>query len=232
MTKRSLPSIWMPRFSQLYDDDRGDLKNAISKFGGMDSICKAAGLIPYAVWSKFELFSELLMELSKYRKYAHQFGTGADVGGEYSNNKFVDASKQHVDSGKLKIPTPSQMASDRFRRLSGLIRLFGGRKKLGERLGIDLQTASRLNCSCYNYDLDYNQGDFDIDFHLELMSFLRSDMMTKDPPVPQQIVMPTKDQLTEKNRHDLVKLIEAYGGFEAVGQRMGIVVRTKFDQSR
>lgn len=50
MTKRSLPATVMPRFRQLDEDDRGDLRRAISKFGGTKEICKKAGLTPIEDW--------------------------------------------------------------------------------------------------------------------------------------------------------------------------------------
>jgi hypothetical protein len=44
MTKRSLPSNVMPRFHHLDEDDRSDLKRAISKFGGVKFIANKANL--------------------------------------------------------------------------------------------------------------------------------------------------------------------------------------------
>jgi len=49
-TQRSLPPNVMPRFSQFDEDGRGDLKRAISKFGGKNVICKKSGLIPIEMW--------------------------------------------------------------------------------------------------------------------------------------------------------------------------------------
>jgi hypothetical protein len=107
----------MPRFSQFDDDDRGDLKNAISKCGGMNAVCEAAGLIPYSVWNRFESFRELVAELLRFNTYAMQFSTGID----YVDRIFI-------------IPTPTQLAKGNFTRLSELIRLFGGRKDVHDLL--------------------------------------------------------------------------------------------------
>mmetsp|Transcript_18185 Transcript_18185/g.38280 ORF Transcript_18185/g.38280 Transcript_18185/m.38280 type:complete len:590 (-) Transcript_18185:533-2302(-) len=41
--------IYMPKFSHFDENDRGDLKNAIAKHFKANSICDAAGLIPYKV---------------------------------------------------------------------------------------------------------------------------------------------------------------------------------------
>ena len=57
MTKRSLPPTVMPQLNQLDEDGRGDLKRAISKFGGVKHICDKAGLIPIKTWLKFEPIS-------------------------------------------------------------------------------------------------------------------------------------------------------------------------------
>mmetsp|Transcript_20102 Transcript_20102/g.36135 ORF Transcript_20102/g.36135 Transcript_20102/m.36135 type:complete len:214 (+) Transcript_20102:736-1377(+) len=52
MTKRSLPSYVMPRFRHLDEDERGDLRRSISKFGGVKHIRDKAGLISIEEWEK------------------------------------------------------------------------------------------------------------------------------------------------------------------------------------
>ncbi|KAL7524115.1 hypothetical protein ACHAXR_001352, partial [Thalassiosira sp. AJA248-18] len=64
MTKRSQLPIVMPSLNQLVDDGRADLSHAISKFGGKKHICSMGGLIPAEEWKAFEVFTELLLELS------------------------------------------------------------------------------------------------------------------------------------------------------------------------
>ena len=54
MTKRSLPPTVMPRFPHLDEDGRGDLKRAISKFGGVKYFAEMSGLIPIQVWQESE----------------------------------------------------------------------------------------------------------------------------------------------------------------------------------
>ncbi len=41
--------IYMPKYSHFDENGRGDLKNAIAKHYKANSICAAAGLIPYKV---------------------------------------------------------------------------------------------------------------------------------------------------------------------------------------
>jgi len=52
MAKRGLSDTVMPRLRQLDEDGRGDLKRAISKFGGTKKISRKAGLVPIEVWQK------------------------------------------------------------------------------------------------------------------------------------------------------------------------------------
>ena len=52
--KRSLPTYVMPRFHHFDEDDRSDLKRAISKFGGKKSICERSGLITIEQWKEQE----------------------------------------------------------------------------------------------------------------------------------------------------------------------------------
>jgi len=59
MTQRSLPPTVMPRLRHLEEDGRGDLKRAISKFGGIKYITKASGLIPIEVWQqKYDIINK------------------------------------------------------------------------------------------------------------------------------------------------------------------------------
>ncbi len=50
MTKRSFPHHVMPRFHQLDEDGRDDLRRAISKFGGSKYISEKAKLISIEKW--------------------------------------------------------------------------------------------------------------------------------------------------------------------------------------
>jgi len=52
MTTRDLPSNVMPLFRQFDEDGRGDLKRAISKFGGGKHIAEKAGLMPFTEWKE------------------------------------------------------------------------------------------------------------------------------------------------------------------------------------
>ena len=52
MTKRNLPTNVMPCFRYLDEDGRGDLKRAISKFGGANHISKKANLIQMKEWKR------------------------------------------------------------------------------------------------------------------------------------------------------------------------------------
>ena len=116
MTKRSLAAVWMPRFAQFDEDERTDLKNAISRNGGQEVICKAAGLIPYAVWTKFVSFRQLVTQLLK-------FNIGA------LSNGNADA--------KYAIPTPKVVGKENYAHLLELIRKYGGTNAVKDMLSIN-----------------------------------------------------------------------------------------------
>jgi hypothetical protein len=127
MTKRSLAEVWMPTFSQLDEDNRTDLKNAISRNGGQLAICKAAGLIPNSLYTKFESFKELVKEL-------------------FTFNEFLAASSE-IDEKTFIVPTPQQMVKAKATRLSELIRLFGGTNVVEDLLLINgKHQLSSLSC--------------------------------------------------------------------------------------
>ena len=175
MTKRALSTIWMPRFSQFDDDERTDLKNAISRNGGQKAICKAAGLIPYSVWTKFESFRELVKELSHFMR------------------------DEVKPSGNGIMPTSTQLAEQQYIRLSDLIRLFGGNNRVKDLLSIN--------------------GNFDhgnLSLLIELTEFIHNDMMSRRPPFYHKILMPTRDELAQKNQEDLAAAIHEAGGFELI----------------
>lgn len=113
MTKRALAAVWMPRFSQFDEDDRTDLKNAISRNGGQSVVCKAAGLIPYATWTRFESFRELVNELFNFN---------------------IDELRPSVNEGTYIVPTSTQLARVGSIRLPNIIRTFGGSNAVKELL--------------------------------------------------------------------------------------------------
>ena len=53
-TKRSLAPIVMPLSRHFDEDDRADLRRAISKFGGKAHFCESAGLIPIEDWQRLD----------------------------------------------------------------------------------------------------------------------------------------------------------------------------------
>ena len=53
-TKRSLAPIVMPLSRHFDEDDRADLRRAISKFGGKAHFCEITGLIPIEDWQRLD----------------------------------------------------------------------------------------------------------------------------------------------------------------------------------
>mmetsp|Transcript_8035 Transcript_8035/g.17923 ORF Transcript_8035/g.17923 Transcript_8035/m.17923 type:complete len:184 (-) Transcript_8035:4155-4706(-) len=177
----------MPLFAQFDKDDRGDLKNAISKYGGgLKSVCTAAGLLQYSAWNKFVQFEQLCQDLSNYNEYKN----------ELPRNYRFD------------VPTPSQLASDEFSRLSDLIRRCGGRRAVAKRLGVTY----------------LSKGNVQLNFLLDLMAFISSEVFSMEPPMSvTELQMPTKKRLESEGRLDLHYLILNHGGYEDVADILGIL---------
>eukprot|EP00970_Alexandrium_tamarense_P019993 scaffold14703_cov200-Alexandrium_tamarense.AAC.3 len=183
----ALPSVVMPLFAQFDKDDRGDLKNAISKYGGgLKSVCTAAGLLQYSAWNKFVQFEQLCQDLSNYNEYKNE------LPGNY----------------RFDVPTPSQLASDEFSRLSDLIRRCGGRRAVAKRLGVTY----------------LSKGNVQLNFLLDLMAFISSEVFSMEPPMSvTELQMPTKKRLESEGRLDLHYLILNHGGYEDVAGILGIL---------
>jgi len=143
-------------------------------------ICETAGLIPYSVWKRFELFRELVKELLKF-------------------NNHGMLSKSDIDENSFTVPAPADLTEREHERLSELLRTFGGTNTVEDLLFVNgrhlVENLSLL---------------------VELTEYMHSDMMSKEPPFSHEILMPTKDQLIDDKRDDLVAGIRNYGGFELV----------------
>lgn len=208
-TRHGMPPVWMPRFSQFDDDDRGDLKNAISKFGGADALAASAGLVPVVEWSRFELYLEMLTEL---RAYLEEHGGG---GRRKGRGGVGDA-----------LPSPSRIYANGNGRLSYLVRVFGGREQVAERLGMSSSSGGAEICKDDPRQSPSSSsiegGSIGLELAWDVLSYVRSDMMKATPPV-RRISLPTYDQLVRDGRSDLAELLELYG-YNAVSERLGLVI--------
>lgn len=192
--EQNRPSIWMPRPSELTNAGRDDLKQAITRYGGADHICKTAKLIPYREWRYFESNLELFVELQIY------------------------LSKFHTDKERI-FPKLSDIQANGHNRLYDLIMLMGGRKVIARQLSMEFQTQTK-----YKVMQGISLGKFDLCFAIRLMHFIRGDLLQEDPPMSRMpaIRMPTVQELLLKGEKELAKECLKYGGHESIARRLNI----------
>jgi hypothetical protein len=205
---RSMPSIWMPRLSEL---DVG-LRLAIIKHFGKDSkaICRQAGLVPFREWNYIERQHDLMITLRDYLDEHHD--------GHYSI-----------------FPQYVRLREEGHVRLFRLIQDFGGRRFVAARFG--MQHHQQVPAVNKKNEVDVlpemNWGPFDLNFGIALLDFVRTQQMQQEPPLLYPIItMPTKAELLSHVGTDdddigtigvfLDQKIVEYGGYENVARRLGL----------
>ena len=209
---KKFPAVWMPRLSEIGHNGRNDLRQAIRAwFGVNDSgkdasnqICQSAGLVIYREWSYFEGLLDMLLELKRYLDRYH--------GGNY--DKFPVVSHVKTREG--------------FRLLHTLIQYYGGGTFVSSKLGMKYRKRRKRDSEFDVLSADLNWGPFDLDFGIELLTFVRDRQMEMHPPLLHPVIeMPTKEQLLAYDGEDrlgprLHKQIEKFGGYENVARRLGL----------
>lgn len=191
--EKGRPSVWMARPSEITMEGRDDLKQAITRFGGANHICKVAKLIPYNEWRYFESSLELLVELQKYL-IIHEEGR-EDI-----------------------FPKLSAIQNKGHERLYDLIMDFGGRKINAIKLNMDCQSQTKFEVM-----KGLSFGRFSLGFAIRLMHFIRDEMLKQDPPsLKTSIQMPTVKELIQKGETDLAKDLIKYGGHECIARRLNL----------
>ena len=192
-SSKGRPSVWMARPSEITKEGRDDLKQAITRFGGVNYICDIAMLIPYKEWRYFESSLELLVELQKYL-IIHENGR-EDV-----------------------FPKLSTIQNNGHDRLYDLIMDFGGRKINAIKLNMDCQSETKFEVM-----KGLSVGKFSLGFAIRLMHFIRNEMLTQDPPLEKvKIQMPTVKELIQNGEKDLAKEMIKYGGHECIARRLNL----------
>ena len=200
------PSVWMPRASEFAANGRDDLRQAFNRFGGMAYVCRTAGMVPYREWYYFEGQLELLMELKAY----------------------LD---KHCNADYRSFPTATDIQRNGYDQLYALIQYFGGRKFLGARLGMTMQT----NRGGSGHDSDDQSkstllrfGAFDLAFAVRLLQFVRQDHLKRRPPLQYPVLaMPSRAKLLAIGGEEgawLDAKIGEFGGYENVGRRLGLAL--------
>ena len=187
----------MPRLSELAKHGRSDLKQAIQRYGGYDSICRRAGMIPYKEWTYFEGQLCLLVELRDYCKL-------------YQN-------------GDLKrFPCVSDISRAGYKRLHSLIQYYGGRNFLALKLGMIPEQQDYGGAT----DM-ISFGAFDLELGVQLLLFIRDDHLCRTPPLKHCVIaMPSANKLRERcaNGEWIHEKICEYGGYENVARRLGLAI--------
>lgn len=197
----------MPRPSELAAAGREDLKQAMHRFGGHESIGRRAGMIPYQEWFYFEGQLELLLELKRY------------------------CDEQQEQSDYSVFPTVSEMRQKGYQRLYALIQYYGGRKFVALRLGM---VSGRRTIPSRQYRVDMDFGPFDLIFGIRLLTLIREDQWQKQPPLKRRVIAmpsPAKLHSTVSLLPDGTRLgvwlhgkINEYGGYENVARRLGLAL--------
>lgn len=203
-----MPSIWMPRLSEL---DLG-LRLAIIKYFGKGSkaICQEGGLVPFREWIYIERQHDLMVTLRDY----------------------LD---EHHDGDYTIFPQYVRLRDEGHNHLFRLIQDFGGRRFVAARFGMQHHQHPSTGNNRNEVDVftEMNWGPFDLDFGITLLDFVRTQQMRKEPPLRHpMIAMPTKADLlshvgTDDNDNSVVgvyldqKIVE-YGGYENVARRLGL----------
>lgn len=191
--QKTRPSVWMARASEMTQEGRDDLKQAITRYGGVDYICKVAKLVPYQEWRYFESNFELLLELQKYLVLYH-------------------------DGREDTFPKLSDIRKNGHECLCDLILAFGGRKMVATRLNMEFQAQTKLEVL-----KGMSFGRFSLSFAIRLMYFIRNGMLEKEPPLANPTIrMPTTEELVQKGEHALARDVAQFGGHENVARRLNL----------
>ena len=186
------PSVWMPKGSEITNEGRDDLRQAMIRYGGLDHFTKIAKLIPYDEWRYFESHLELFVELEKYLlEY------------ENGNEDFF--------------PKLSAIQGNGYDRLYFLIMEYGGRKLIATKLDMSYQSQTK-NQVMQGLSL----GRFSLSFAIRLMYYIRNSLLKTDTLKVPKIRMPTTQELIQDGEEKLAKEVSQYGGHESIARRLNL----------
>lgn len=192
----------MARASEISDEGRIDLRQAIARFGGTDHICNITGLVPYKEWRYFESQLELFIEIFSYMK-------------EHSRKTDITEGK------RFEFPRLTDIQKNGHERLHNLIMDFGGRKLTAVILDMEYQTQMKDEIF-----QGLSLGRFDTEFVIRLMIYMRRKMMKfdchdlADKNISASICMPTIAELLADGESKLAEGVEKYGGYESIARRL------------
>jgi hypothetical protein len=198
------PAVWMPRGSELVRHGRSDLKQAMERhWGGVDRVTRLAGMVPYVEWHYLDGQLHLMTLLRQYLR---------------ENHSNTTASKDIV------FPKVLDIQRNGYDELHDLIRYYGGRTMVASRLGMALSTRKYSSRTRDEYALQLRWGKFDLDFGIDLLTYVREYHTRRSPPLRNPVIaMPTNLQLMQSPQgQTLHQRMTLYGGYENVARRLGL----------
>jgi hypothetical protein len=194
--QRNRPAVWMPQPVEIGQNGQHGLKQCLFRFGSPSKICKMCGLIPYREWIYFEGQLNLLRDLKQYLD-------------EYQNSEYST------------FPIALEVHKNGHETLYALIQRFGGRRALASRFSMKSPTKGGSTGRGEYEGVFF--GNFSIIFAIELLDFVRADLMKQKAPLKVTAIrMPSKYKLVSAGREDLINQIEVFGGYENVARRLGL----------
>ncbi|KAL3933064.1 MAG: hypothetical protein SGARI_003800, partial [Bacillariaceae sp.] len=125
-----MPSVWMPRMSDIGRYDSALKEAIIRHFGRVEKLCKAAGLITFREWNYLERQHDLMVALKEY-------------------------CDEHGD-GEMTFPHFTRLRQEGNSHLYRLIQDFGGHSFVASKLGMDYEHRKEaLSMDWGPFDLEY-----------------------------------------------------------------------------
>lgn len=116
-------------------------------------------------------------------------------------------------------PNVSQLSEQGYERLNRLIQYYGGRKFVANRFGMLHSNSNEREM------IHMSWGKFDLDFAINLLEFIRTDSMKKNPPLRYPAIgIPSPKKLLASGDKGILldQQIKLYGGYENVARRLGL----------
>ena len=210
--------------SELSLANRDDLRQAIQRLGGAKEISKQAGLVPYREWRWIEGIYELLQRLNEYIKDYPPSSSSSSSSSSQKSQQQQQQSSSKVRPNKPIFPSATEIRARGYEALYHLIQYYGGRKFVAARFGMAYSRKQTAVSYRKLVQQDMSWGPFDLEFGIDLLSYVREDQMAKQPPlrVP-TIPMPSPSKLGKSERgRRLHHQILQYGGYESMARRLGL----------
>ncbi|CAM9477705.1 unnamed protein product [Chrysoparadoxa australica] len=214
---KELPMVWMPRMQALQRAGKADLVQSINRNGGPEGVAKQVNVVPYGEWGPFLCDYRCLAQLQEYIRL-------------------------HGTHGSM--PRLKDMVTNGYSKLRDSIARMGGRKLVAAKMDLLLEGSASeyLSDGSIRAVMDGNvqcvYGRFDLDFAVSLMEQIMDGHRARVPGETSsesgaadscmyEVALPSRSDLLQAGREDLVSSIEEYGGWENVARRMQVSKRAQ-----